>query len=168
MTQATSITTVLVLSEHDRSSGGFCMQDSAHSYVVGWIRNPDPGSEFAAAAAQLQSLQDGELYRRLRTCGYDGLLFFVGAEIVGHIFFQRVDDCNHLFSMFLAPDLRGQRMSGQMVLRFIELSREQGASRLRFGKGVHPKMQAVARFLARRSEELRLQVEEAGYVALQA
>ncbi len=156
----------LVLSDHDRETGGFAEGDPVFSYVVNCMRQPDEGSEFEAKVRPLLEFPDAELYARLRVGGYDGLLFLEAGEIVGHMFFQVVEGCLHMFSMFLVPRCRGQRMSGQMIEAFLNSARNNGAARVRFGKGQHPKMLAALRYMKSRDSHFCISVERDGFATV--
>ncbi|MCB0345043.1 MAG: hypothetical protein KDD66_07990 [Bdellovibrionales bacterium] len=164
MSDGNCVLNVLVLSDHEAAIGGFNPNDPVCSYVVYCMRHPDEGSEFEAYVRPLLELPDADLYARLRADAYSGLLFLEAGEIVGHVFFQLVEGCHNMFSMFLVPRCRGQRMSGQLARAFIEHSRGLSVERVRFGKGKHPKMVAALRYLSAHGAELGVCVEDAGYV----
>jgi hypothetical protein len=120
--------------------------DSAQvaSYIARWARNPDPGSNFARAAGAALTMPDAQLAAALRARGYDGLLYFAGDEIVGHLFFQWHDSEVHAFSVWIAERHRGENLTVVTVFDLLaHVSASAGIKRVRCGRG-----RVVGRLLA--------------------
>ena len=58
-------------------------------YLSWWIQNADPAGAFSARARWLRHLPATWCFRLLSALGYDGLLYFDGGAVIGHVFFQR-------------------------------------------------------------------------------
>jgi hypothetical protein len=107
-----------------------------HDYLAWWIAHPDPGGQFAARTAVLQSLPPDVQQQQLFSHGYDGLIYEDGAAVIGHVFFQRHGNAMHAFSIALSDDRSGRGVSVVMSLDFLSYSSIQpGVERVRLGSG---------------------------------
>lgn len=116
-------------------SGGITVREAAHTHLLKWLRNPDPGSPFEKKTRYLRWLPDSVLLYLLRMLRYDGLMFLHNErdEIVGHVFFQKHADGLHLFSAWLAEDQRGKGSAISMIQQFLLYAWESGCKDVRMG-----------------------------------
>jgi ribosomal protein S18 acetylase RimI-like enzyme len=102
---------------------------AARDYLLRTIRKPDAGSVFDRKSKLLRLFPDFLLLSVMQARGYGGQLFTqvspgaAEGKVCAHTFFQRHSTSLHLFSVYLAPDLRGQGIGYEVTSNFIEYAR---------------------------------------------
>lgn len=130
-----------------------------------WARHPNPKGQFATAARQWPEMTDQELIGTLRRKGYDGFLYFLRAEIIGHFFFQRHGAELHAFSGWVAESYREQKLLAAFSLDFLAYASQcADVVRARVGTGDHPVTHRLLAPLTPHLPELGWDVSADGWV----
>jgi hypothetical protein len=93
--------------------------------VVDRARHPDLKSEFNTRTQHLRNAfadteaGNNELFNRLISGGYDGLIFFEGRMAVGYLFWQKCGSCFNMFSLEVVKELRGRHYAERLVKEFL-------------------------------------------------
>ena len=136
---------------------------AARGYLLKTVKQPDPGSVFEKKNKLLRLLPESVLLSAMQARGYGGLLFTQVSpgesegKICAHTFFQRHGDSLHLFSVLLAPDLRGQGIGYEVTRNFIEYARTRSdISQVRISGGGHTRTRTIFEQLCNGAKELGL------------
>ncbi len=113
----TAVLTFRVVSKLARTGNDQFMRGA----VVKRARNPDTGSVFDKRTRHLRESikDDSELFRKLITDGYDGLIFFENGKAVGYLFWQKIGTCFFMFSLEVEKHLRGRHYGERLVKEFL-------------------------------------------------
>ena len=92
------------------------------AYIVGRIRNPDPGSVFDKRSAELRQVPDSMLVETLTGAGYGGIVAKRNGRIIAHLFFERRagPDSLHIFAVHVEKDMRRQGIATKVVETLLE------------------------------------------------
>ena len=133
------------------------MPNWVSTHVLHWIRNPDPGSDFERATKLVRWLPGPALIGLMRQLGYDGLLLERSGIACAHLFFQQRADAWHMFSLWVAAELRGRGLASQLVGNFIEAARAQPTiNKIRLGAGGDSAVRAIFDSFAAKKDQLGL------------
>lgn len=113
-----------------------CDQRKQREYVVYWIKNPDKGSSFAKNTRFLRWLPGFFLIFLLCRLKYNGLLFYEGDDLIGHLFYKECVNDWRLFSINVSEKFRGQHYAKKMLTEFLKLAYgEKHISGVKIGAG---------------------------------
>ncbi len=137
---------------------------AAREYLLNILKRPDPGTAFDKQTRYVRWLPDNALLSLMEKKGYGGLLFFQTSpgesegKVCAHAFFQKHQDALHLFSLNLAPDLRGQGIGYEVTSNFIEYARSLSEiSQVRISAGGHSGTRQIHAQICNADKELGLE-----------
>ncbi|MBU0957714.1 MAG: hypothetical protein KKF56_02790 [Nanoarchaeota archaeon] len=137
------------------------------SYVLGFIRNSDEGSEFDVRTRGIRHLSDDQLLDVMTSKGYDMILGINGEGILGHLAYQTGElrglPCWNVFSVAKNPnypgDVNGAMLGVRLGKDLIQIARKKGVPFLRVGKGNHRQTVMMLKRLFRERETQRVSVD---------
>ena len=138
---------------------------AAVAHCCWWARHPDPEGQFAAAARRWSGMTDEALVTILWCKGYDGFLYRLHEEIIGHFFFQHHGTEMHAFSGWVAEPHREKKLLATFSLDFLAYA-SQCADVVwgRVGTGNHPITQRLLAPLTPHLPDLGWNVTADGWV----
>jgi GNAT superfamily N-acetyltransferase len=141
------------------------MPEWARTHILYWIRNPDKGSAFEKATKYIRNLPAPVLIAGMRILGYDALLIPSNGSVCAHLAFQLHGKELHMFSVWVAPELRFKNIATQLVHRFVEDARARSdIERVRISAGNGEGTKAIVRRVARVAESYGVEIDDNFFV----
>jgi hypothetical protein len=124
-----------------------------------------PGSAFESRSRKFRWLPSALMPRLMAWAGYDGLLYFSGGRIIGHVFFQMRRGALHGFSTAVDAEMEGAGFSVVFLLDFVaHAARLPGIRAARVGTGGNNTTRRLLARIKAQEGELGWRVNEDGWV----
>jgi len=137
----------------------------ARAYITWWMRHPDAGSTFESRTSVLQELSDEAAIALLAQRGYEGLIYPMGDDIAGHVFFQNHGSEATAFSAAVTERFRGGKWWAAFVLDFVAFAASASCNRrASVGTGKNHVARLLVKLLQRHASSIGWRVNDDGWI----
>ena len=134
-------------------------------YITWWMRHPDAGSTFESRTSVLHEFSDEAAIALLAQRGYEGLIYPVGDDIAGHVFFQNHGSEASAFSAAVTERYRGGKWWLAFTLDFVALAASASCNRrVSVGTGRSHLTRLLVKLLQPHASSLGWQVNDDGWI----